>query len=1178
MTNFDPFAIDLSGVHLVEASAGTGKTHAIASIYLRLLVEAGMGPESILVVTFTVAATDELKIRIRNRITHSLRALESLTHERDTFTCRLLESVGDMDRAVRILRDATSRLDEAAIHTIHGFCARVLSDMAFESASPFSAELVSDDSDMVHQAAVDFYRIHVEHASMPEIASFALHKGVTPGTFAALKGKGGLLARILPQGDPPDPKGAVSRYTEAFMRMKEAWGRFRNDVALVLADKDTFNQRLLKAENVPRIMDEVEGILGADTPPIPLPVGRLAYLTTKKLANVTKQGKQPPRSKAFELCDALFDAWTDLDTAMDRYFVGLKVRFLAFLEAALEQRKNRERKFHFDDLLLRVYRAAVSGSGGLVDAVRKRYASALIDEFQDTDRLQYEIFRRCFPQGPLFLIGDPKQAIYGFRGADIFAYREAARQVEGTRRHTLRCNHRSAPGLVHAVNTLFTGVERPFVFDWIRYEEVEPAQRSEGGDPRAESGCAPLEIVIVGRGEGGLGNSQAAVSAAVACEIVKLVSRGDGGGGTRPSDIAVLVRDKWQALAVKQALVSARIPCVLTSDEDVFDSREAFEISLVMDAIMEPRREGVVRCALLTRIFGLGPSDILALHANDTAWEEWMERFHSYSELWRRYGFIPMFRRLMDELDVRRRLLSLAGGERALTNVLHLFELIGEAEAKERLGMAGLRKWLLQRTAREAKGGDESQLRLETDEDAVRVMTVHKSKGLEFDVVFVPFAWEGFKEGKKKEDLSTFHCRFHDGDGWPVLDLGSDNRDEHRLRARDEEISEEMRVLYVALTRAKRRCYLLIQQDRATAESPCGRLFGDLPESGLAQFLKERIKGSGGHIALVEKVAQPPPPLVRTFGRVEGLSCRTFRGSIDRTWGLASYSFIVRKRRMPGRPKDVDGVDASPVSQPGACATPPVRQEKDIFAFPRGGRAGTVLHEIFEKVDFGWPRDAIEITCAQTLALYGFDASWGGVVAECVLKVLESDLEGVRLRDLPGSERVSEMEFFFPLKKISLSCIDELFPQRGHLDVTAGDPSGDDRFLIDEVSGFMRGYVDLVFRYQGKFYIIDWKSNHLGWRIEDYHKDSLCMEMARNRYDLQYHLYAVAVDRYLRRRMPGYSYAEHFGGVIYVFLRGVDPARAPKYGVFTARPDEEVLCRIADLLVDDDGGTRLRYG
>ena len=1183
--SLDLTGLGLFGTHLIEASAGTGKTYTIASFFLRLLLEQRIPVESILVVTYTVPATDELKTRIRDKVRQARDAFAHGASD-DLFIAWLLEKVENRAQALGILDDALARFDETAISTIHGFCQRMLKELAFETNSPFETELVTDQADMIACVADDFYRMRITAAAVPEFISFCRGRKVSPEWFMGLARQRNLASQIIPTrtgpGSPEALEPLLAAYRQAFAALAAAWPAAQGEVQRLICDVATINQSTHKVTRVPGYLQDMERYLAMGCVVLPA-AGYLAKFTPSAIKKATKKGAAMPEHPVFALCGALQTAGDVLGAAFEVELTSLKVEFFTYLDTALARRKEKQGLVHYDDLLLRMHQAIRSpGGDALAIAVRSRFKAALIDEFQDTDPLQYEIFTRCFEGACLFFIGDPKQAVYSFRGADVFTYARAAHSVEEAHKHTLIHNWRSDPGLIEAVNAVFSRAEYPFVFDWIRFDTAEPALRT---DRKTLIGLdeGPLQVWFLDPGEATeLTVEQAgrAVCRAVACEISRLLNRAVGGEvklgseKLKPSDMAVLVRTNTQARMVRDSLHAAGIPCVLYSDENVFLSGEAFEMEVLLAALVEPYREGLVRTALMTRIFALDAAAIDALSEDEAAWEHWIERFRDYHELWQHSGFTPMIRRLLDGQWVRERLLGMDAGERALTNVLHISELLGKAEASEKLGMQGLRKWLAERRDPNLPGNDEYQLRLESDDDAVRVMTVHKSKGLEFPIVFCPFAWGAVKPDKGEGVL------YHDDAHAAVLDMGSPEQEDHRVKAIEETLAENVRLLYVALTRAKNRCYVAWGKVKGAEGSAMAHLMEGINGDDLRRCLEEFLGARTGHARILDIPQDQPEPLVRPPLSSEEPAARVFPGTIDRTWGIASYTAFIH-----GLHKGSETADRDTLWQGMRNGSEEKGERaKDIFSFPKGARAGILLHEVFEKIDFTADDEVIRAVVEETLVGHGFDPTWTDAVTGMVCRVLNVDLGGMHLAQVNRLKRLSELEFMLPLKPLTSTTLEKVInecmpsitvpsPLRGE---GQGEGSGSlhsyrsSRFTFDPVKGFLRGFMDLVFMHDGRYYLIDWKSNHLGGSVEDYGQDALLKSMIRDNYILQYHIYCVALDQYLKQRLHGYNYDDHFGGGFYVYLRGVDPARGPEYGIFRARPDEEDLVKLSEVLINKE--------
>ncbi len=1195
MNRFDHLNISLSGRRLIEASAGTGKTYAIACLYVRLVVEQGLSPEEILVVTFTEAATKELKGRIRTRLREALATFFGQEGS-DPFLAGLLANssglVPEPETAISRLDRALRAFDLAAIFTIHGFCLRSLQENAFESGLLYDTELVTDQGAIIQEVVDDFWRQTFFSGSAP-LLGYALRKKVTPESLATFLRGMPLHPNItlLPVFGAADGAALEEQCQAAFQALQQAWSRERGAVeAILLTDKGLSRAaQTYRPDLIPGLMAEMDSYL-AGANPFDLSEGFDRFCTPFVVAN-TKKRYEPPCHPLFDQCQALLEL-------VEERLLAFKASLVAYARERLPARKRELNVRCFDDLLTDLH-GALNREGGerLAERIRGRYRAALIDEFQDTDPVQYDIFRTIYGgiDAPLFLIGDPKQAIYSFRGADIFAYLEAAADLPADARFTLETNWRSTPGMLRAFNGIFSARPAPFLFDDIVYHPVT-AGKEWPEEPITLSGrdSAPLQLWFVPTPdqEKGLmtGTANSIIPQGVAAEIARLLRDGRQGTATiegrpmQPEDVAVIVRSHRQAGLVQDALRELGVPSVLQSSESLFASREAQELFTLLHGVAEPAVEGRVRAALVTDLLGWRGDDLARLQEDEAAWEEILCRFRDYRQMWLERGVMVMARTLVAREAVRGRLLRFPDGERRLTNLLHGLELLHSASLERGLGIEGLLTWLGERLS-QVPESEEYQIRLETDAKAVRIVTVHVSKGLEYPVVFCPFAWGGVQD---RDEPVTFHDRFR-----TVKDFGSPDLERHRALAQREALAENLRLFYVALTRAKYRCYLVAGKFRNGGSSPLAWLLHrpdglDPSRDDLVARLKEAVEGlaeptlldhyrelaaaGAGSIALAELPSPDDAPLytpVRDQG--SGLACRQFTGAIEHDWRVASFTSFAAGSHGPELP------DRDPLPRDeAALPVEPLRDEPaplSIFDFPRGSRAGTVLHEIFERIDFASPdRPSLERLVAQVLARSGFDASWQGPVVRMAENVLATRLEegegGFALQDLAGGSWRAELEFFFPLRFISSERLREIVLRWQGAAGGSGLNESVSRLDFTPVRGMVRGFMDLVFCHHGRYYIADWKSNHLGSRPEDYNGERLAREMDRRFYPLQYLLYTVALHNYLAARLPGYDYASHFGGVYYLFLRGIDPTAGPRYGIFRDRPPQGLIDELSAALVE----------
>ena len=1189
--SFDLLNLPLAGVHLIDASAGTGKTYTIAGLVLRLLLERDLSIREILVVTYTEAATEDLRGRVRARIREALTVCGGEGTE-DEFLRKLLAGT-DPDTARARLTEALRDFDEAAIFTIHGFCQRLLRENSLETGAPLAAELLADARPLLREIAEDYWRLHV-YEGPPE---WVEHAAGRTGPEELL----GLLARhlhtpglaVIPEArvDEAALAAAGERFRACFGAVQTGWPAAREAVAAILLEDPSLKRTTYKPASIPSWLAAMDGLC----PEVAL-FDRFDRFTPDALAANVKKGGAPPAHPFFDRCGELLAAAQELEGLLAARLLSFRAGLFAYARKELAARKERQAVFCFDDLLQQVHRGLHGPAGrGLAREVRRRYPAALIDEFQDTDPVQYEIFSAVYPGGQpageadperpeslLYLIGDPKQAIYGFRGADIFAYLRASREV--TSRFGMDTNYRAAAGLVEAVNLLFARPADPFIFREIGFTPVAPAERPgeglrlDGLDPE------PFRFWFLARPPGEAKplpkeEARARLLRATAAEIVRLLRAGRAGRATlnrRPlgaGDIAVLVRTNREARLVQEELAGCGVPAVLHGLESLFATREAEEMLRLLAAVAEPGDESRMRLALVTGFCGLDGGELAALLDDETGWEARLLRFREYHELWRDQGFIRMFRAVLRREGVRPRLLAFPDGERRLTNVLHLMEVLHQEATAGRLGMAGLCAFLAERLGAAAEPAEEHLLRLESDAERVRIVTIHKSKGLEYPVVFCPFCWQE----RKLESPFAFHA---EGEGTATLDLGSPQADQHRQLAVRETLAENLRLLYVALTRARERCYVAwgaINGTEASAPAYLLHQDGTAPDRIGATAL--RVKGmedaamladmdtlaaaSGGAIGIDAITGGETPARWESApGTGEELRCRVFAGSIAADWRVTSYSGLVHggRLRQPELP-DRDALPGPAADQgPGGTGL-------SIFDFPQGAGPGTFLHELLEHLDFAAADPgAREGLLREKLAAYGYDRVWTGPVLAMLGHVLETGLApGLTLSRVTTAQRLNELEFYFPLASRGAAGLGRIFAGSGRPWAAAAAARASE-LSWPEMQGFCKGFVDLVFEFEGRYYLADWKSNFLGRQPDDYRRERLDRVMADELYILQYHLYVLALHRYLAARLPGYDYRRDFGGVFYLFLRGMDRRRGPACGVFSDVPDLTAIEKLEALL------------
>jgi len=853
---------------------------------------------------------------------------------------------------------------------------------------------------------------------------------------------------------------------------------------------------------------------------------------------------------------------------------------------AVRAAKRHRRVISYNDMLYNLYEALTGGHfPGLANELRSRFPVALIDEFQDTDPLQFEIFRSIYlGSGSLFLVGDPKQAIYAFRNADLNTYLVAKRYA--LRQWTLTENQRSEEGLICAVNAVCGVNTNVFCSLDIPYQNVargtKPLQELTG-DPESR---APLSVWLFDPGSKAtpvkVGDAEQLVLNATAWEMSRLITGGMqglikiGSAPLQPRDIAVLVRTKKQGQAIKEVLAQYGIGSVDLTDRSVFATLEAEEMERVMRAIAEPARTGLIRAALSTVLMGKGSMELALLNSDEAAFNDMIERMDQYRMRWMQYGFGAMWRKLLTEEQVIERLLPEPSGERQITNLMHLMELLTAAEEKHH-GIESLLRWLGERRV-DPQEDEVTQLRLESDENLVQIVTKHRAKGLEWPIVFCPFIWQ--ERGRAGDDGGVL--TYHEGDQL-ILDYTWEK--EGKSRQEEEKRAERVRLIYVALTRAINRCYIAAGPfwqpwGKGATETSARKsmmnwiVAGNEDQPGIGPWVEnKKVTVASIHQAWQELltskqgIGQVPWPagkavsLPDTFtGKVyEAREVRRLPGT---AWRLSSYSSLTASSREgigyhEPETQDYDVVSGSfeDNRQEDVPLPTPETPSPDIIDFPAGITAGHCLHAVFERIDFQDDSRWLKVI-TDVLADYPpVNASAKGneqavMIRNMLSDVLNTELPGgFALRDVPCQRRLTELEFAFPVKHLDHKALNAFLDRHRRLVPKLTFPT---------LEGYLRGFVDLVFEHGGKWYVLDWKSNKTGLNAQDYSRERLNEEMFHHAYELQGLIYLTALHRYLKLRIPGYDYNVHMGGMFYLFVRGVKPAW-PSAGIWHDLPNPALI-------------------
>ncbi|WP_031938455.1 UvrD-helicase domain-containing protein [Prescottella defluvii] len=1087
---FDLFAPLPQGTTVLEASAGTGKTYAIVGLAARFVAEEGIDLSQLLLVTFSRAATKELRERTRERLASAAAGLAdpvAARDSRDPLVAHLAATDdAEIARRRRRLMQALSDFDAGTIVTTHSFCQRMLDGLGIAGERDPDAVLVEEAEDLVSEVIADLFLHRFARSDSP--------------TLRPSEARAAARAAIF------DPQSTLAP----------------------------------------------EGVDG----------GR----------------------------------------------AGDAVAFAAAVRREAQRRKRLAGLRDFDDLPALLHGVLTDPEHGEAACrrVRDRYRVVLVDEFQDTDPQQWGILHSAFHgHSTLVLVGDPKQAIYAFRGAEVLSYLDAV-GVAGSRQELTR-NWRSDADLVAALGHLHGGAA-------LGHRDIVVHPVSAAKQTSRLQGAPPLRLRYLCRaGAGRLNNSgypavgalRSRVAADVAADIVRLLDSGatlDLDGAARPvepGDIAILAGTNAQIALVREALDRAGVPSVLAGGASVFETPAAQHWLRVLQALEQPHRPDRVRLAALTPLFGCTAEQI------DTRGDELVARIggrlRELSAVFAQAGFAALFERLAAESGLEARLLAIASGERALTDLRHIGQLLGAVAVDESLGLTALTGWLTDRIKDPKSGGGDRSRRLDSDAAAVQIATVHASKGLEYPVVYVPFGWSTGRFSDPNRLL------LHDDDGRRILDIGGEGSPGYadRRRRRDAEAAgEDLRLLYVALTRAQCQLVLWWAPAYSTTEAPLHRmLFGREPGDGdvpqkvgvpedpiVAQQLT-RWAGTAPVPIDVEAVGADPIPQVSWTPPQEEsgeLKAATFDRALDTGWRRTSYSALTASaHEHPGTGSEAEDpeTDDEPAEPALIAAAPVPGIPSTMNAMPYGAVFGTLVHEILEHVDTAADDLEAELVrhCREAVASRMSQVE-PDELAAALLPVLRTPLAGGgTLADVTPADRLPELDFELPLAggdtpasiAVTLHRIAGLL--RTHLpadDVLA--PYADRLATLEPtpLRGYLTGSIDAVLRLAGpsgpRFVVVDYKTNRIApgeLTTADFTRDAMAGEMMRSHYPLQALLYAVALHRYLRWRLPGYDPAAHLGGVQYLFVRGmVGPDTPDGAGVFDWDPPAALVVELSDLL------------
>ncbi|MBP9154937.1 MAG: UvrD-helicase domain-containing protein [Xanthomonadales bacterium] len=1147
---------------LIEASAGTGKTWTISTLYLRLVTERGWRASQVVVTTFTDAAAQELRERIRTRLTWALtltaatQLIETPDDDpgvRDWLAQRWQGEPGSQAQDALRLRLALSELDSAPIGTIHGLCRKILSDQPFASASPFRIGEMTADEDLVRELVDDLIRV-CAHTNGDGLAQRAAVSAMLDADQNQRRDIEQVVKLVLSAANV-----VIGPDLDAFDAALSALEPHRTALAALAARTDwrksvgtgQLEQYLLSlagaSDDLLALRDAISGFEAIAKAP-----------TSYVVAKFKNEFEQNPAFLAAKALAQQFIALGKCLHVLPALMHGEKLRTWR------QQRLTERNQFTFDELIERVHQGTVASSSArmLADRLFAMWPVALIDEFQDTDARQFGIFNAIYtdvndaPRGQLIMIGDPKQAIYSFRGGDIDAYLGAAKRA--TQRMSLTKNFRSSARVISALNELYAAATCPFGMEnnGIAYAEVTPSGKADE---------KPL-VTSMSLGGGGLlfgvltasddDNEQIVreedrALAACADQIMAYLQPGAatiGDEPVQPKHFAILLPKRKYIGVMRDLLTQRGIPCVGSGNDSIFETLWARELRVVLYALLQVTDAGALRAAMATRLFGRTLLEIEALDGDLREWKREVERFAGWASAWREQGVLHAINQLIEMAAPR--LLAQLDGERAMTDLRHLGELL-QARSQETPGREQLLVWLADQcdggSGGNERSGKERELRIESDEKRVQIMTLHASKGLEFDIVMLPLMW-------KHDVIRTapkFGARSSASDSMRIVDLGSPEFEAHVERLALEQHQERLRVLYVALTRARHACHVILSAKLASRRGDDSGAKAAAPkcnDSGIAHFLYGIAlttlaqKSEWIHVGPVLP-ASGNDALAVVVANADRVARRFER------WlpfvGSHSFSTLTRQRKAIGV-DDGGAANDENETHPAAEDTTSNRDStvhRDRHAAiqslsdVRGAKFGNAMHAVFEHREHGRPLSQQVAFVSVQLLNEGVRAGDGRAdlvptLAARVDAALAADLGGgMRLNDVAADAQRAEMAFTIQLSVLQLQAFERVCRRHGYPDLL---PSVLHR---SELRGFLTGKIDLVFEHGGRVHVLDYKSNWLGDSVTHYLGDSLVAAMHEHAYAFQALLYVIAVDRYLRQRKPDYQRERDLGDVIYLFVR-----------------------------------------
>lgn len=1150
----NPINFPIQNTCLIEASAGTGKTYSIIIFYLRLLLGlnhnlflSGLNIKEILVVTYTEAAKNQLKNRIRQEIFHLKLACINYDIQHP-----LIQEIKDLKTAILRLISAEKQIDEASIFTIHGFCHRMLNLNLFESGYTLNNSLLEDEFILYQKIFENFWH---EHFSILPVDIIRI-------IFNLWKTPQSLFKDVLPfiKGDIPvildsiDYMQSIEKFyyihIDKINQLKSTWKKIKNKI-LCKIDSKIFSEK--KYQKLDLYFKNIDAWLMQSTHDFYIPVEFKkikSYLNTINSCYI----------KVFHVI--FFKKLNHAYTYIKKFKQLIFIQVITIIRKKIKKEKYVQEKLEFDDLL-KLLKYALYNSRHLAEVIRHYYPVAMIDEFQDTNKMQYKIFFKIYHQQnmcALILIGDPKQAIYGFRGADIFTYIQIKKKIEIC--YSLKKNWRSSGGMINAVNCLFQQISNPFIFKYIKYNKIESTKYNYTLNFIKQNQIQPaLEFLHCPYKNMNLKDYQNYMANQYAIKIQNLIhlaqtedtffTKKNTIFNLTASDITVLVRNRSEANFIQEACDKLSIPNAYLSDSNsIFHTREAKEVLQILEGILYAENSDFLRKSLSTRLLGFNIKQIYK-RTETSRYYKYYQKFLCYRDIWKKYGIKLMLNRFIVFEIFKFKHISCGINKKSINNVLHIAEILQEI-SRSITSELSLLLWISNQINLPETQNTNYKIPIENNQKIIKIMTIFKAKGLEFPIVFLPFLLNF-----RQKDYVLFHNK---NTYQLILDLNKNSR--NKKITEQERLSEDLRLTYVAITRSIYHCSIGISilfkgnnnnQFNQTHLTPIGYLIQKRKE-GNFNVLKKNLQNlaaiSNGDIVINSILMKSKKILINPIIHFNQSSHISWNRNIVNSWKIISYSDLKKDHSFTLKNLNIT-----------------VKNKKNNFSpheLPRGRKFGKFIHKMFELIDFQTPLNMNLIK--DNLIKYEIDVSLSEIIMQWIDNILNTPLNNQKLflSTINSSKKLTELKFFLSINsKIHAKKFNFLIKKYDSISQKCSNIEN-----IDGVMGMLTGAIDLIFLWKKKYYFIDYKSNWLGVNDASYSLSSMEEEMIKYRYDLQYQMYTLALHRYLKSRLKKYDYNQHFGGIYYLFLRGMNKKSFKnKYGIYFLRPNFKLVNSIDNLFL-----------